>query len=91
MTLEDLRQQIDEIDEQLVQLLNRRAECALAIGRIKRARDLPMYQPEREAQVLQRVRAASAAGGGPLGPEAVTRLFERIIDEARALELKAAR
>jgi chorismate mutase len=50
-----------------------------------------MYQPEREAEVLRRVRAASVAGGGPLGPEAIARLFERIIDEARGLELKAVR
>jgi chorismate mutase len=91
MTLDDLRQQIDAIDEQLVLLLNRRAECALAIGKIKRERDMPMYQPGREAEVLHRVRAASAACGGPLGQEAITRLFERIIDEARSLELKAAR
>lgn len=91
MTLDGLREQIDEIDEQLVRLLNRRAECALAIGRIKRAQNLAMYQPEREAEVLRRVRAASSAMGGPLGPEAMARLFERIIDEARALELKAAR
>jgi chorismate mutase-like protein len=91
MTLEDLRQQIDDIDAQLVLLLNQRAECALAISRAKRAREMPVYQPEREAQVLRRVRAASAARGGPLGEEAITRLFERIIDEARALESKAAK
>ncbi len=91
MTLDELRQQIDAIDEQLVGLLNARAECALAIGRIKRGRGMPMYQPEREKEVLQRVRAASAARGGPLGADAVTRLFERIIDEARSLELKAVR
>jgi chorismate mutase len=52
---------------------------------------LAMYQPEREAEVLRRVRAVSAATGGPLGPEAIARLFERIIDEARGLELKAVR
>jgi chorismate mutase len=50
-----------------------------------------IYQPEREAEVLRRARDASAARGGPLGAEAITRLFERIIDEARTLELKAVR
>ena len=91
MTVDELRQQIDAIDDQLVGLLNQRAECALAIGRIKRVHGLPMYQPEREKEVLRRVSAASAARGGPLGADAIKRLFERIIDEARSLELKAVR
>ncbi len=89
--LEELRHRIDEIDEQLVRLFNARAQCALEIGEIKKQLGLPIYQPERETEVLQRVRAASAAGGGPLGPDAISRLFERVIDEARGLELKAVR
>ncbi len=91
MTLEQLRRRIDELDEDLVRLLNERAGCALRIGEIKKGMGLPMYQPEREAEVLRRVRAASVALAGPLGPEAIARLFERIIDEARGLELKAVR
>ena len=91
VTLESFRQRIDELDEQIVRLLNERARCALQIGQTKKTMELPMYQPEREAEVLRRVRAASVAGGGPLGPEAIARLFERIIDEARGLELKAVR
>jgi chorismate mutase len=91
VTLEGLRQHIDDLDEQLVRLLNERATYALEIGQIKKVMGLPMYQPEREAEVLRRVRAVSAATGGPLGPEAIARLFERIIDEARGLELKAVR
>lgn len=91
MTLEELRQRVDDLDGQLVRLLNERAACALEIGRIKKALGLPMYQPEREAEVLRHVCAASNSGDGPLGPDAVARLFERIIDEARGLELKAAR
>lgn len=91
MTLDDLRARIDALDEQLVVLLNERARCALAIGEIKRQLEMPVYQPEREADVLRRVRAAASAGGGPLGADAISRLFERIIDEARGLELKAGR
>ncbi len=91
MTLEEARQRIDEIDEQLVRLFNARARCALEIGEIKKHLGLPVYQPEREHEVLRRVRDASAAEGGPLGPDAIGRLFERIIDEARGLELKAVR
>ncbi len=91
MTLEELRRGIDEIDEQLVRLFNARVQYALEIGEIKKQLGLPIYQPERETEVLRRVRAASVAGGGPLGPDAIGRLFERIIDEARGLELKAVR
>lgn len=91
MTLEELRCRIDGIDEQLVRLFNARAQCALEIGEIKKQLGLPIYQPERETEVIGRVRAASVAGGGPLGPDAIGRLFERVIDEARGLELKAVR
>lgn len=83
MTIDELRSRIDALDTQLVKLLNDRAACALEIGRLKRAQGLDIYQPEREREVLQQVRDAC---GGPLSPEAVTRVFERIIDEARRLE-----
>jgi chorismate mutase len=88
MDINALRRRIDEIDQQLVALLNERATCALAIGHQKEKVGEPIYQPAREAQVLANVREANQ---GPLEPEAVTRLFERIIDEARRLERLAAR
>jgi chorismate mutase len=90
MSLDALRQRIDALDERLVELLNERASCALQIGELKKALGLEIYQPNREAQVLSQVRAHGAAIGGPLGPEALTRLFERIIDEARRLERESA-
>jgi chorismate mutase len=83
-TLDDLRKDIDRVDEVLVRLLNERARCACEIGRIKKAQHVEIYQPEREKQVLEHVR--SIAAEGPLDPEAIARLFERIIDEARRLE-----
>lgn len=82
-----LRTRIDEIDAQLVALLNARAACALEIGVIKEQIHEPIYQPTREAEVLANVRGANR---GPLNDEAMTRLFERIIDEARRLERLAA-
>jgi chorismate mutase len=85
--LDQLRRQIDLLDEQLVALLSARAACALAIGRLKEAAGLPVYQPSREADVLAHVRAHNP---GPLDAAAMTRLFERIIDEARRLERQAA-
>src|SRR5919198_6151526 len=83
-TLDDLRNDIDRVDEVLVRLLNERARCACEIGRLKKTLGIDVYQPEREKQVLEHVR--SIAVEGPLGPDAIARLFERIIDEARRLE-----
>jgi chorismate mutase len=84
MTLEDLRRNIDRVDEVLVRLLNERARCACEVGRLKKELGIDVYQPEREKAVLQHVRDVAAEG--PLGPDAIGRLFERIIDEARRLE-----
>ena len=85
--IEELRGRIDVIDEQLVRLLNVRVACAVEVGRLKHEAGLPIYQPVREAEGLANVREANA---GPLDNEAMTRLFERIIDEARRLERLAA-
>lgn len=82
-----LRRRIDAIDQQLVTLLNERASCALEIGRRKELSGQPIYQPTREAEVLANVREGNR---GPLDHGAMTRLFERIIDEARRLERLAA-
>ena len=87
MTLEDWRARMDEIDEAIVRLLNERAACAVAIGHIKRRDGIEVYQPDRERYVVERVRALTIRMGGSLGPAAIGRLFERIIDEARGLEL----
>jgi chorismate mutase len=78
-----LRDEIDRIDAELVVLLNRRAAQALEIGRIKRTLQMEIYQPSREEAVLRHVRGLNP---GPLDSDAVARLFERIIDEARRLE-----
>ena len=85
--LKTLREQIDAVDAQLVSLLNARSAIALAIGRLKEQLHEPVYQPGREAEVLAHVRALNQ---GPLDDHAVTRLFERIIDEARRIERLAA-
>jgi len=83
-TLDELRQDIDRVDEVLVRLLNERARCVCEIGRLKRDLGIEVYQPDREKDVIRHVRAVACEG--PLGPDAVARLFERIIDEARRLE-----
>jgi chorismate mutase len=83
-TLDELRDDIDRLDEVIVRLLNERARVAVEVGRLKKELDVPIYQPDREKQVLAHVRGV--ASEGPLGPDAIARLFERIIDEARRLE-----
>ena len=55
-SIEELRSRIDVIDEQLVRLLNVRVACAVEVGKLKHEAGLPIYQPEREAQVLNGVR-----------------------------------
>lgn len=81
--IEAWRRRIDMIDEQLMRLLNSRSACAVEIGKVKRALGLPVYSPEREAWILERVMRENP---GPLDPTAVRRVFERIIDESRRLE-----
>jgi chorismate mutase len=83
MNLSDWRRRIDEIDKKLVELLNERSQCALEIGRIKQESSIPLYQPDREIEVLSN---AETNNNGPLTNAAIRRLFERIIDEARSAE-----
>jgi len=78
-----LRDRIDELDVQIVRLLNQRAEHALELGRLKEQAGLETYQPKREIEVLAHARRVN---NGPLEAGAITRLFERIIDENRRLE-----
>lgn len=78
-----IRERMDALDTQLVALLNERATCAQAIGSLKHTVGLEVYQPNREVAVLNHVRGHNA---GPLDDGAITRVFERIIDEARRLE-----
>ncbi len=90
LTIEDLRKRIDVIDDQLVRLLNVRVACAVEVGRLKHEAGVPVYQPEREKQVLEQARQSATTLSGPLNGEAIVRIFERIIDEARRVEREAA-
>lgn len=84
--LDEWRKRIDEIDRQLLQLLNERSRCAVEVGHLKKRLRLAAWQPEREAEILRNVVKSNP---GPLDDAAIRRLFERIIDEARALERHA--
>jgi chorismate mutase len=87
MDLEDWRSEINAIDSELVQLLNKRAELAIKIGAIKKAAGLPIYDPDREREVLMR---ACRANTGPLDDRAIIKLYRRIISESRRIEAQMA-
>lgn len=78
-----IRPQIDDLDEQIVRLLNRRAALGLQVGEAKRVRGEPIHDPDREAEVIKRV---SLMATGPLPPDALVRIYARIIEEIRSLE-----
>ena len=83
MTLEEMRDQLDALDRQLVELLSERARAALRIGHLKAATALPVYEPGREKVIYANVRAANK---GPLPDIELTHIYERIIDVMRALQ-----
>ena len=75
-----LRAKIDALDEQILDLLNQRAALAHEIGQLKQG---SVYRPEREAQVLRRLKDINP---GPLASETVARLFREIMSACLALE-----
>jgi chorismate mutase len=83
MDISDWRQKIDELDEQIVQLISKRAEAAKAIGELKRDAKLPVYEPGREQAVFDHVRKVNP---GQLPDTEILHIYERIIDVMRTLQ-----
>jgi len=81
--IEALRVAIDEVDQKILELMTERVRLVLAVGDVKRARQMVVYDPERERRVLDRLASLAAP---PLDPMTVRRVFERLIDEMRRLE-----
>jgi chorismate mutase len=86
LSLDALRDEIDRLDEVIVRLLDRRARCAYAVGRVKHELGRPIYEPGREAAVMTHVKQVNASLGGPLTDDAIERLYERVMDEARRIQ-----
>jgi chorismate mutase/prephenate dehydratase len=78
-----LRVKIDAVDAQLLELLNSRASLALEVGDVKHEIDAPVYRPEREAQVIARLRERNK---GPLGGDAIAAIYREVISACRELE-----
>jgi len=81
--LAKFRDEIDAIDRELLETLNRRTRVVEEIGRVKQSVNFPIYEPKREQDVFRNV---TQNNRGPLSAEAALRIFERIIDEMRTLQ-----
>jgi chorismate mutase/prephenate dehydratase len=78
-----LRERIDTVDRELLTLLNRRASLALEVGDIKKHEGSVVFRPEREAQVIDGLKAANA---GPLRADSVAPIWREIMSACRSLE-----
>ena len=81
--LAESRAKIDEVDRKIVELLNERTRAVEKIGAAKEAASLPVYEPKREDDVYRNILGHNQ---GPLTPDALRRIFERVIDEMRSLQ-----
>ena len=84
LTLESLRNNIDALDDQLLDLLNQRMELVRRVGELKRSTNTVIYRPEREKQILDRLHEQN---GGLLNRQAIEAIFLEIFAVSRNLEL----
>jgi len=82
-TLHNRREAIDALDAELLRLLNQRARIAHELATIKKSSGLPVYDGQREQQILDRI---CEENRGPLGPQSVTSIFRCIIRESRRVQ-----
>ena len=82
-SLENLRQEIDAVDDQLMELLNRRAGLVLEVGRLKTRENRDFHVPSREREIYERLAARNA---GPFPTESLRSVFREIISASLALE-----
>jgi chorismate mutase/prephenate dehydratase len=82
-SLSTLRGEMDRLDKELVELLNRRAEVSVQIGQLKRNQGLDVWSSAREDEVVSR---ALAANRGPLLPETLRLIFRELLSGSRALQ-----
>jgi chorismate mutase / prephenate dehydratase len=83
MELDELREHLDAIDARMVAILSERARIVAQVAEIKKQRHMPVYIPEREAAIIQRLRTINP---GPLSGGAIERIYRAIIEEMRNFE-----
>ena len=86
MDINEWRIRIDELNDELMSLLNKRATYAAEIGKIKKQKGLPVFDEGREQSVLNLVAEKAANAGGPLSPESFQNIFRVIMEETRKVE-----
>ncbi|NNE92061.1 MAG: prephenate dehydratase [Verrucomicrobiales bacterium] len=84
MTLDDLREKIDEIDTELIRLLNERANVVHEVGVLKKREGLEIYAPDREEKLLRRL--VEKSGKGRLTEHSIRAIYREIMSAALALE-----
>ncbi len=84
--LTPLREQIDQLDHQIVAILNQRARIVVEIGKVKQNSNAPIYAPDREKIVLERVRRANRESGGPLPDSCIEAIYRELMSGSFALE-----
>ena len=84
MTLEELRKGIDQIDDELLKMLNKRMQFVQEVGKLKQNDGSSIYRPEREREILERL---NRQNDGALTPEAIEAIFMEIFAVSRNLEL----
>jgi chorismate mutase/prephenate dehydratase len=82
-SLTELRKQIDTIDDQILDLLNRRARVVVEVGKTKSGQSKDFYVPSREQAIYERL---TAGNPGPFPAEAIRRVFREIISASLSLE-----
>ncbi len=86
MTLEELRKRLDEIDDKLLDLYNERLKVVHQVGELKNKTNAPIYRPEREKEILDRLKKRNREKGGLLTDEAIEALFLELIAVSRSYE-----
>ncbi len=81
--LKGLRNEIDKIDEEILNLLNRRASIVIEVARIKRKENASFYSPEREKEIIQRL---TVLNKGPFPDSAIKPLYREILSASLSLE-----
>lgn len=87
MTLEEIRLQLDALDDKLLEIYNERFKLVLKVGEIKHKTNSPIYRPEREKSILARLQSKNRQIGGILTNEAIEALFMEMFSVARNFEL----
>mgnify|MGYP003332739846 CR=1 FL=1 len=86
MTLEEARAKIDRVDQELLKLLNERADLVHQVGDIKRKEGLEIFAPDREERLMRKLLDLNKQGKGRLPEKSIRAIYREIISAALALE-----